>query len=715
MVLVHSGPAFLALGASDPPPRTSPHIPPGPLVPILTATNLKHTFGHRPILEGVSMAVEPGERIGVVGRNGAGKSTLLKALGGLLTADHGTVVLAKGCRAGYLHQDPKLDPTETLRGAAEAAFERLHALHQQLDRVFEQMASAEGPALERLMRRQADLEHEMEAAGGYAVDHKIDAVLHGLGFKDSQFSVKVAGLSGGQKGRLALARLLLEDPDVLLLDEPTNHLDLDGRLWLESFLRDQFKGAVLLISHDRYLLDNVVTRIVEVEQGRLIDYPGNYEDFREIRAMRRLTQLRAYQNEQSRFKKEEAFIRRYRAGQRAKQAQGRLSKLERAKEESTLERPMEAETFDFEFPPAPRSGDMVFSARELGKSYTAPPDPAEGFAGGTKVLFHDLDLTVSRGERWGIIGPNGAGKSTLVRCLLGETPVDKGTARKGANLIVGFYKQTHDHVPADPPVFRYLQDVILKENPGLFMGEQQARNLAGAFLFSGPEQDRPMGQLSGGERSRVLLAALLASAKNLLILDEPTNHLDISAAERLEMALAKAIPETDESPGSEGGGYEGTLLLISHDRALIDACCDHLLILDGQGNAEVFVGNYTEWAQKKSGEAAKAAAREAEEKARKEAAERARRDAEERKKQQQAEASKREAPRGNGATPLARLKTDQLERKIAELESRLRDLDTSMEDPDVWKDGARAKELADERARTAAELTKLEEEYFRRG
>ncbi|MFN9972048.1 MAG: ABC-F family ATP-binding cassette domain-containing protein, partial [Phycisphaerae bacterium] len=322
-------------------------------MPVLTATNLKHSFGTRVILDGVSFSIEPGERVGVVGRNGVGKSTFLKMLAGLMNADEGMVSLQRGARAGYLHQDPKLNPDETLWGEAESAFARLHELHKKLDEVFEKMATAQGDALEKLMKDQEVLERDMEAAGGYSIDHKISEVLHGLGFTDAQFQVKVGGLSGGQKGRLALAKLLLENPDVLLLDEPTNHLDIEGRLWLENFLNHDFPGAVLLISHDRYLLDNVVKRIIETEDGRLIDYPGNYETFRELRAERRMAMLRAYENQQQRFRQEEAYIRKYKAGQRAAQARGRNTRLEREKASNTLDRPVEAHSFEVRLPAAP--------------------------------------------------------------------------------------------------------------------------------------------------------------------------------------------------------------------------------------------------------------------------------------------------------------------------------------------------------------------------
>jgi ATP-binding cassette subfamily F protein 3 len=662
-------------------------------MPLLAATNIGHAYGDTIILDGISFSIEPGERVGIVGRNGTGKSTLLKILAGLIKPDTGTISLQRSSRAGYLHQDPNLDPGETLRDAAEGAFAELHRMHAELHVLFDQMAerSAAGDetGVDRLLKAQVELEKKIEAAGGYAIDHKIDAVLHGLGFTDAQFTLKVGKLSGGQKGRLALARLLLEEPDILLLDEPTNHLDIDGRIWLEEFLTREFRGAVLLISHDRYLLDNVVQRIEEVEQCRLISYPGNYEAFRELRAERRLAMSRAWENQQTKFKKEEAFIRRYKAGQRAKQARGRQSKLTREKLDHSLERPMEMEVFAFELPKAERTSDVVVSCRGLSKSYTRED-------GTEKVLFKGLDMSIGRGERWGIIGPNGAGKTTLVRCLLKDIAADAGVVKTGTNLKVGYYRQTHEGLDPDLPVYRYLQGVILKENPGQMMGEQQARNLAGAFLFSGDEQLKQLGLMSGGERSRAVLAGLLASSKNLLVLDEPTNHLDIPSAERLEDAL-----------GMEGG-YDGTLILISHDRALIDATCDHILALDGNGHHEIVMGNYTDWHDKA---AARAKARQEEE-----AADRRRAENAERQKRGAEEARKKQPPptAGPSANALSRLKQDQLEKKIETIQGRLKEIDALFANPDIYADHAKCNRLGAERKKLMEELEPLEFEWMRR-
>ncbi|MFG0305812.1 MAG: ABC-F family ATP-binding cassette domain-containing protein [Phycisphaerales bacterium JB040] len=687
-------------------------------MPILTCTNVKHAYGDDIILEGVTLSIEPGERVGIVGRNGGGKSTLIKILAGELTPDEGQVVLQRGERLGYLRQDPEFDKGQTLRQAAEHGFAELSALHRELDALFESMAGAGGEALDKLLKQQAELERRIEAAGGYAIDHKIDEILHGLGFTDAQFKVPVSGLSGGQRARLSLAQLLLSQPGVLLLDEPTNHLDLDGRLWLEAFLAGEYPGAVVMISHDRAMLNGVVSRIAEVERGRLIDYPGNYEAFRRLRAERREAQHRAWANEQDQFRKEEAFIRKFKAGQRAKQARGRESRLERAKSEA-IERPIELAELRLSLPRPERTGDLVVVARELAKKYRNDD-------GSDKVLFHDLSLTIGRGERWGIVGPNGAGKTTLVRCLLGELEPDAGTRSLGAKVDVGYFRQVPDGLRLDLNVYRFVQDRVKKETDGrVSLSEQEARNLCGAFLFSGDEQEKEVRLLSGGERARAIMAGLLSSAKNVLVLDEPTNHLDISSAERLEDALA--APREDPKTGEKtGGAFDGTLILISHDRALIDATCDHLLVLDGHGGAEVFLGTWSEWAEGRAMKAGGSPRPTPSARQERGSAEGPRSDAEKDRKSAGG-APGSAAPRGSGKAALATsgpkekskskfswMRVEQLEERIAYFEEQLAELDRQLADPDVWADHEKANAITDRRDGVRGELDELEAEWLRK-
>jgi ATP-binding cassette, subfamily F, member 3 len=665
-------------------------------MPVLTGTNLMLSFGDVEILKGVSITVEPNEKIGVVGRNGSGKSTMLKVLSGMLKQETGTVSVQQGTRVGYLHQNHNLEQDDTLREAAARAFALVDELHHKLDDLFHRMADKEGDELNKLLNEQVRLERAIEAAGGYSNDHKVDQVLHGLGFVDSQFDIKVRDLSGGQCARVALAKLLLESPTVLLLDEPTNHLDVTGREWLEAFLRDEYRGAVVLISHDRYLLDRVVSRIVEVEDGRLVEYPGNYAAFRKQRVERRKVMLRAFEKQQEQFKREESYIRQYKAGQRAKQAKGRESKLERAKLDA-LDRPVELDDMRLNLPKAERTGDIVIATREISKSY-----PADD--GSTKVLFDELTFHIERGQRWGVIGPNGAGKSTLIRCLLKEQEIDSGTVKLGSKLAVGHFTQTHDDLDPEKTVYKHIQDTIRKEtDERVMMSEQDARNLAGVFLFSGRDQEKPIGVMSGGEQARAVLAALLASAKNVLVLDEPTNHLDIQAAERLESAIARSHenPKTGEKVEGE---YDGTIILISHDRALIDAVCDQLLVLDGHGGAEIFAGTYTEWKLSKQVErpvrsprtesviknnpkpAAQAAAN--------------------------APSSEVKKPALQTKSRFSWMSVDKIESRMSEVEIEIKRIDAELGDSDVWNDYERANGLTEKRDSLKAELEELEGEWL---
>ncbi len=661
-------------------------------MPILSATNITLQFGDDVILDSVSLTLEPGERIGIVGRNGCGKSTLIKIIAGVLKPTDGSVSSSKAT-IGYLHQNPNLNPNHTLRESVASAFDHINELNDKLHDIYDAMGDATPDQLDQLLKDQARIEHEIDDHGGIVNDHKVDQILHGLGFTDAQFAIKVTDLSGGQKARVALGKLLLQDPSVLLLDEPTNHLDIQGREWLEGFLRNEFKGAVILISHDRYMLDKVVHRIVEVEQARLIDYPGNYAAFRKQRVERRMVQLRAYEKQKAGFKKEEAFIAHFKAGQRAKQAKGRESRLNRAKTQ-TIERPLELSELRLSLPKAKRAGDIVLAARSLSKKY-------KNEDGTDKVLFKNLDVRVERGQRWGIVGPNGAGKTTLVRCILGEQEVDTGTIKLGANLDIGHFSQTHDNIDMSKTVFRHIQDTVKKNtDEKVVLSELQARTIAGAFLFSGEDQQRDMQTMSGGEKARAVLAGLLASAKNLLVLDEPTNHLDISSAERIEATFARTVhdPKTGKTTS---GAYEGTAILISHDRALIDAVCDHLVILDGHGNAEIFDGTYTEW----------------------------------RTKNQKLSAPKSKSRSKPMATPVAAptpaapkpapqqsmkkskfswMPLSQIEERMTDLEIMLRNLDAQLNDGDIWKDVDHANKITSQRDTCKSDLEDLEEEWVRK-
>lgn len=647
---------------------------------LLSVGNLVFGYGATRVLDGVNLTLEAADHVGLVGRNGCGKSTLMRLIAGIGShvPDSGQVQLARTAKAGYLHQEPVLNPRNTLREEASTVFGALTALHHELDRLAHTMADPKNDPPEvqrRLLMQYEKLEHQMQVSGGYVVDHQIDQMLHGLGLMDNLFQVRVSDLSGGQKGRLALAKLLLSRPDVLLLDEPTNHLDIAGRQWLEQHLAT-YGGAVILISHDRWLLERVVGRIYELEDGKLIDYPGNYQQYRQLRTERQLATYRTYDKQQTKIRQEQLFIDRYRAGQRSKQAQGRQKRLERYVRDETITRPEELDVMKLRFQPPPRSGDRVLAASNLTVRYD------------DRTLFSQLDLTVKRGQRIGVIGPNGAGKSTLVRCLLGEQSPLMGAVNIGAQVSVGHYHQTHEDLPMTLSVIDYLRRFVLGNT------EQDARDLAGAFLFSGQEQDKTLAELSGGERSRVALAALVAGGHNLLVLDEPTNHLDIPSTERLEEAL---LQYTHSKKGfGENKDVQGTLILITHDRMLLDRLVDHLLVFDGHGDVQHFYGSYSQYLDTQRPATTPNP---------------------DKTKPSKPKRSGNPPQRGAGESTnsaITKLSHAKLEAQIEQIESRLLEIDFELANPQVFRDGKQVKALKQQRTDLQGELKPLEREWERR-
>ena len=672
-----------------------------PTMALLSVANLVLSFGDRTILDGVNLTVSAGEHVGLVGRNGCGKSTLLKLVAGLekQKPDAGQVQLARGASAGYLKQDHHYDANKTLREEAGAAFAELEKLHHQLDEVANAMGEAEGDEMDKLLKKYERLEHEMQAAGGYAVDHKIDQTLHGLGITDEVFKVKCGDLSGGQKGRLALAKLLLTEPDILLLDEPTNHLDIAGRQWLEEYLRE-YRGAVVLISHDRWLLDRSVSKIYELEAGGMVEYPGNYEKFRELRALRIEDQRRAFEKQQTKIKHEQGFIDRFRAGQRAKQAQGREKRLERYIRDESLEPPMELDTMKLRLEPKARSGDQVCIAEDLEVTYE------------DKSLFKDFSVSIKRGDKIGVIGPNGAGKSTLIRCLLNEQDPTAGLSKLGSQVDVGWYRQTHEHLDLKQTIVEYLRKFVESGT------EQEARDLAGAFLFSGMEQDKPMDVLSGGERARAVMAGLMSRGHNMLVLDEPTNHLDIPSAERLEEALRRYNEAQKKyTTAGGGGGGEGTLILITHDRMLLEHLVDQLIVFDGSGGVQHFLGTYSEYLESQRGTDVLVDADKPEAKKTKQTA----KDAKSTKaKAEPASAggnnkSKNKGNKKNKNKALSNMDTAKLEEKIEALESKISNIEAQLADPETYKDHTKFGALQEEHDKLKKEIGPYEDEWASRG
>lgn len=524
---------------------------------ILTAHNLSKVYGAVEIFHGLTFHLQRGQRIALAGVNGAGKSTLLRILAGREEPDEGKTVRAHGLRMAYLSQEVDLELGGPLLEVARSAFPDLQDMERRLRELEALLDAASADEWEALGRRYADLQTRYEVAGGYDYERRIRETLSGLGFSPVDWNRPAETLSGGERTRLALALALLRDPDLLLLDEPTNHLDIAAIEWLEGFLQ-RFRGTLIVISHDRRFLDHVATDTWDLDYGRLEKYPGNYSRFVELKAARQARQEAEYQAQQEYIAHEEEFIRRYRAGQRAREARGREKKLARLER---LERPRLHRAMKFALQAGLRSGDVVLAAEGLSIGFPSRPP-----------LFTCPELEIRRLERVALIGPNGCGKTTFLRTVLGRIPPQAGRLQLGHDVILGYLPQTHQDLDPEQTVL----EAVLELCP---MAEERARNLLGRFLFSGDDVCKRLGDLSGGERSRVALARLTLTRANFLLLDEPTNHLDIPAREALEQVLST---------------YEGTILLVSHDRALIDALATQVWAVS-EGRLVVFPGKYSEY------------------------------------------------------------------------------------------------------------------------
>ncbi|RKU23480.1 hypothetical protein C6499_18410 [Candidatus Poribacteria bacterium] len=511
------------------------------------------------ILDDISVSIEHGDRIGLIGRNGTGKTTLIKIINGMLANFKGKVTSAKGLRIGYLSQEPDLARDCTLRQEMLKVFEKRRALEDKMLLLAEEMETQEAPDI---LARYARIQEQHEQLGGYDYEHEINRILGGLGFSESDFNLPIQVLSGGQKSRATLAKLLLEAPDLLLFDEPTNHLDIKGIEWLENYLNIEYNGAVLVVSHDRYFLDKVVRKVWELAEHKIKIYRGNYSKYIETKKVEQLVGERAFKKQQAFIEHEEDFIRRNIAGQRTREAQGRRKKLERLER---VDKPKpDAPTIKLNFTPETRGGNDILRCKNVGKTFD------------DKTIFTDLNFEVYRRDIIGIIGANGTGKTTLFRMILGEEPPTEGEMWVGPTLKFGYYAQELEGLNLDNEII----DEIWELRPQQTHGE--IRSFLAKFLFLGDDVFKRIGNLSGGEQSRVLLAKLLLANANVLLLDEPTNHLDIPAREALEAALAE---------------YPATLFIISHDRYLLNNLATKLLIFDGTpgGTANLFEGNYAEY------------------------------------------------------------------------------------------------------------------------
>lgn len=542
---------------------------------ILSCSNISKSFGTDSILNHVSFHIEEREKAAVVGINGAGKSTLLKIIVGELAPDEGSVVIAKGKTLGYLAQHQDLDSGQTIYDELLEVKRPIIEMEERLRTLEVNMKRSQGEELESLYQTYSRLSHEFELANGYAWKSEITGVLKGLGFLEEEFSKPVSTLSGGQKTRVSLGKLLLSKPDIILLDEPTNHLDMESIAWLENYLLN-YQGTVVIVAHDRYFLDRVVTKVVELDNGSSTVFQGNYSAYSEKKAMLRASILKAYLNQQQEIKHQEEVITKLRSFNREKsikRAESReklLNKIER------IEKPTEVnDAMNITLEPDIVSGNDVLTVLGLTK----------GFDGQT--LFSDVDFEIKRGERIAIIGNNGTGKTTILKIINGILAADAGEIRLGSRVHIGYYDQEHHVLHSEKTLFQELSDTYPN------MNNTQIRNVLAAFLFTGDDVFKLIGDLSGGEKGRVSLAKLMLSEANFLILDEPTNHLDITSKEILESALNR---------------YTGTVLYVSHDRYFINRTATRILDLT-DGSFINYIGNYDYYLEKKEDVEAAFAAR----------------------------------------------------------------------------------------------------------
>ncbi|HWQ36234.1 MAG TPA: ABC-F family ATP-binding cassette domain-containing protein [Blastocatellia bacterium] len=605
------------------------------------------SYGAQEVLRAVSFQINPGEHVGLVGRNGAGKTTILRLITGAETPDEGVVERMRGLRLGVLAQHVDFRGAETVIDAAMAVFERLHEVEARMRELEHLMTEVTGSELDRVMHEYSDLQHEYEHAGGFTIHAKAEAVLLGLGFTKEDFSKSSANLSGGEKNRLGLARLLLLEPDILLLDEPTNHLDVQAVEWLEEFLA-AYKSAYVIISHDRFFLDHTVNRVLELEFGRIDDYRGNYSEYLVQREERREAQAKAYEQQQELIAKTEEFIRRNIAGQKTKQAKSRRKMLEKLER---VENVQDLDTASFKLRPVARTGDQVLILDHV----------AVGFP--TRTLARNITLTLRRGERLGIIGGNGTGKTTLLRTILGKLPPLAGEMRWGANVNPGYYDQQLRMIDDDNTVIDELRTIAPSS-----VTDGELRSFLGRFLFSGDDVFKPVSALSGGEKGRLALAKLIWSGFNVLLLDEPTNHLDIASCEALEDAL---------------NDYDGTIITVSHDRYFLDRIATQILFFGADG-VEYFDGGYSEFY-----ETHHRALREAAEAARAEEA--ARKAAELKAKQPQKNSTNKSGSKTKQKQPTVA----DIENEISVVETEMRELSALMSTDEIGRDHQRLLELSE--------------------
>lgn len=630
---------------------------------ILACQNITKAFGTNEILNNASFHIEEREKAALVGINGAGKSTLLKIIVGELSADSGEVILSKGKTLGYLAQHQDLTGDLTIYQEVLQAKQYLIDMENRLRDLEQEMKYEQGEQLEEKMAAYTRLSHTFELENGYAYRSEVVGVLKGLGFSEDEFDKKISELSGGQKTRVALGRLLLTKPDVILLDEPTNHLDMESIAWLEGYLMN-YSGAVLIVSHDRYFLDRVVTKIVEIDAGKVMTFEGNYSAYSRKKAMLREAAYHAWMNQQQEIRHQEEVITKLKSFNREKSIRRAESREKMLEKMEVLDKPTEVRA-DMRIRLTPRitSGNDVLRVSHLSKSFPG------------QHLFSDLNFEIHRGERVAIIGNNGTGKTTILKILNGVVAPDSGEVELGTKVQIGYYDQEHQVLHMDKTIFQELSDTYP------YLTNTEIRNVLAAFLFTEDDVFQPIHTLSGGERGRISLAKLMLSNANFLILDEPTNHLDIVSKEILEQALKD---------------YTGTILYVSHDRYFINQTATRILELTNQTLVN-YIGNYDYYLEKKE-ELTSIYAPSAEAEPQKQEESSVKLDWKA-QKEEQARLRKREND------------LKKTEARIEELETRDSEIDGELSLPEVATDVARCIELSNEKAAVQAELERLYEKW----